>query len=150
MAKSNTLAIVVGIIGGGIATVVLVVAGGIILLLGSGSHGKSIPLKGGSELYYTPEVTRAEADKLSVYLNDQFVKEGNPKFSAQLTKANGVYQLRMVIQESKLKEAEVPFLALGYLISMEVFDKQPLEVHLCDSGFKTLKKLDIGSTKSAS
>jgi hypothetical protein len=49
----------------------------------------------------------------------------------------------VVIKEGKEKEAELPFMALGYLISLQVFEQAPLEMHLCDQRLKTVKVIEI-------
>lgn len=142
--RSNiVLWVVLGIFGGGFVMVSAAVAGVVVLVATYQSpYGTRIQLNHESELYYTKEVSKTEADKLAAFLNDKYVTSGKPA-TVQLTKPNGVYQVRFVIDQSKLQEAELPFLATGYLMSTQVFDNQPLEVHLCDTNVKTVKTIDI-------
>lgn len=141
--NSNTvLWVVLGVLGGGFLMVSVAVAGVIVLAASYQPHGTRIALKGDSELYYTKDVTKAEADKLAAFLNDKYVP-ADRQVSVQLAKPGGVHQVRFVIDEAKRNDVDVPFLALGYLMSMDVFGNQPLEIHLCDTSLKTLKTLDI-------
>lgn len=141
--KSNTaLWVVLGVLGGGFLMVSVAVAGVIVLAASYQPHGTRIALKGDSELFYTKDVSKPEADKLAAFLNDKYVP-ADRRVSVQLAKPAGVHQVRFVIDESKVNDVDVPFLALGYLMSIDVFGNGPLEVHLCDANLKTLKTLEV-------
>jgi hypothetical protein len=109
------------------------------------AYGKRIELEHGNELYYTSTVTTDEAQRLADFLNDKIV---TPEWKAtfQLRKAGEVYELRLVVKEGAEKdEAKIlSFRALGVLVSAEVFNQAPVEVHLCDQNLKTIKVLPAG------
>jgi hypothetical protein len=111
-------------------------------------YGKRIDLNAGSQLYYTKTVTEPEARQLAQLLNDKFLSDNDPAVTFQLNKEAQTYQVRVVIKEGKETEAELPFMALGFLISMQVFENAPLEVHLCDKYLKTIKVLEIKKSES--
>lgn len=141
--SSNTaLWVVLGVLGGGFVMVSAAVAGLVVLAANLQPYGTKVKLNGESELFYTKDVTKAEADKLAAFLNDKYVPADH-KVSVQLAKPGGAYQVRFVIDPAKLQESELPFTALGYLMSLEVFDGQPLQLQVCDPTFKTLKTFDI-------
>jgi hypothetical protein len=135
------LFIILGSVGG---AVLLFCCGGILLFLALyRPYGTKIDLKAGSQLYYTSTVTEPEAQKLAQFLNETFLKDETPPITFQLNKEGQTYQVRVVIKEGKEKEAELPFLALGHLMALQVFEKVPLEVHLCDQNLKTVKVIEI-------
>jgi hypothetical protein len=111
-------------------------------------YGKRIDLNGGSQLYYTQTVTEPEARQLAQMLNDKFLSDGDPAVTFQLNKEEQTYQVRVVTKEGKESEAEFTFMTLGFLISMQVFENAPLEVHLCDKNLKTIKVLEIKKSES--
>jgi hypothetical protein len=144
---TKKLVLILGVLG---SMLMLFVMGGGILTaaLLYQPHGKKIALKGGSELYYTSNITDDEVQKVATLLNEKVIKEDSHKGTYQLTKVGGKYQFRAVIQPGKEKEAEVPFLALGYLISIEALKNVPLEVHLCDDQLNTVKVIEIKTSGS--
>ena len=105
----------------------------------------------GSDLFYTPAVTEAEARALGDYLvkNAFFTKER--KGTVQLDKKDGVYQFRMVADEAKIKNPEFLNLTGNFAatLSYDLFNKQKLEIHLCDQKFNTLQAVgfEIGGSK---
>jgi hypothetical protein len=113
--------------------------------LPSAQWGKFLQLGKEGKLFYTPEVTKEEAVKLRDYFASlQVFQDG--KQVIQLTKKDGVYQIRSVT-EKKILEEEVspddmgPVEAAGLLaedISEEVFNGAKAEWHLCDDDLKTL------------
>ncbi len=93
-----------------------------------------------SELYYTSSVTEAEAKKLGDYLLKEKFFEGDAK-SVQLTKEKDVYEFRAVIKKEYINNAEYEkiFKEFDDLVSKDVFDSKPVEMHLCDQYFTTVK-----------
>lgn len=96
----------------------------------------------GGRLYYSSVITYGEARKMVDYLaRYKFFKYDNPNKSAQLTKNGNIYQFRIVGVEGKENDAYyidvVKLLATD--ISKEVFDGAPMEIHLCDKQFNTLR-----------
>jgi hypothetical protein len=110
-----------------------------VLMLGCNSYGTKLEY-GKSELYYTKNVTEAEAKKLGYFLNKQGFSEGERK-TIQLDKSGDTYQVRMVVGEGKLNDEK--FLADiqddAGATSKYIFDGAKVEVHLCDDKLKTLK-----------
>ncbi len=113
-----------------------------------GCQGKSIPKNWGthlkfegSDLFYTNRVSEDEARKLGEYLvTTGFFQKDNPG-TVQLTKEGSIYQLRMVTKkgsEEDLSLLQSTGMFAAY-ISQDVFNKAPVEVHLCDGRLKTLK-----------
>ena len=142
--RSVKAGLVIGGVTAGAAVLMAGVVGvGLFLAAILQPYGKSIPLNGESHLYYTKDVTPAEADKAAKFLKANVTKDSKSEVDLQLAKENGVPQLKAVIKEGKLQEAEVPFLLIGTLMSAEVFDGKAMRVHLCDDQFRTLKVLDI-------
>jgi hypothetical protein len=139
--------LVLGCVVGAFVTlgVVLVVIG---LWLGN-PHGKEIKLNGGSQLFYTSNVTEAEAQKLAGWLNKELDKAPNAG-TFQLNKRGDVYEVRMVVKDGVV-DNDVTCLRLqldAVRISGEVFDNAPVEMHLCDGHLKTIRVLPpLGGAK---
>ena len=116
------------------------VAGLLILLLvglACSKYGKKLEYNGG-ELYYTKNVTEAEAKKFGDYLVKIKYFDGK-KTSVQLDKSGSTYQTRFVVVKEKQNDEVVTtsFKTLGRLFSEEVFGGAPTEVHICDDELKT-------------
>jgi hypothetical protein len=103
-------------------------------------YGKEIKLNSGSQLFYTSAVTEAEARKLADYLNEDSSNNSN-RVSYQLNKNGTVYQVRMVVKDGMSQNELYAAVAAvwGQKISEQVFERAPVEVHLCDTSFKTLR-----------
>ncbi len=110
-----------------------------VLMLGCNSYGTKLEY-GKGELYYTKNVTEAEAKKLGDYLTKIKFYEGDGK-TAQLDKSGDTYQFRLVVKEGLDKDEK--YIAAGQEAAVEfsknVFDGAKVEVHLCDNQLKTLK-----------
>lgn len=99
------------------------------------------------QLFYKPPVTQDEANRLGNYLVEANFFDGNPK-SVQITKEENKYIYRMVLKQG-LDESS-SFLediqrAFSNQISQIVFSGTPVEIHLCDNTFNTIKVLPPGS-----
>jgi hypothetical protein len=122
-------------------TILLIIIGCLatVLMLGCNSYGTRLEY-GKGELYYTKNVTEAEAKKLGDFLNKEKFFEGEGK-SVQLDKSGDTYQFRMAVKEGLDKDAE--FLANAQddalFISKNVFDGAKVEFHVCDNQLRTLK-----------
>ncbi len=118
-----------------------------VALISGCDYGTKLEFNGG-ELYYTDNVDEAMAKRLGKYLVKEKFFDGKEK-SVQLDKQDGVLQFRMVVVEDyKDRKDFMPILfrVMATQISRDVFDGQPLEVHLCDNRLKTLdvvKQLDV-------
>lgn len=93
-----------------------------------------------TEIYYTKNVTEAEARKLGNYMVSAGFSDGQRK-SFQLDKSGSTYQFRMVvIPEMQNNEQYLNTVkAVAAEISRDVFNNAPVEVHICDDRFKTLR-----------
>ncbi|HKC64902.1 MAG TPA: hypothetical protein VKB86_14765 [Pyrinomonadaceae bacterium] len=111
------------------------------LMLGCSSYGTRLEYKG-SDLYYTKNVTEAEAKKLGDYLvKNEFFTDQNKGGTAQLDKSGDTYQFRMVVKEGVAIDDKLVALfgSIARQISKDVFNGAKVEVHLCDNNLKTLK-----------
>jgi hypothetical protein len=123
-----------------------------ILLSGCGGRypaewGKRLKYKH-SSLFYTPAVTKDEALKLGDYLLKAGFFPAKAPVRIQLAKSGDMYQFRIVIKEGK--EQDMDFIKttglFAAMISRDVFGRKPLEVHLCDTNFKTLQVVSFQYT----
>lgn len=108
-------------------------------MLGCSSYGTKLVFNG-SDLFYTKNVTEAEAKKLGDYLvKSEFF--GANKGTVQLDKSGDTYQFRMVVKEGVvIDELPVPlFKTIATELSKNVFNGAKVEVHLCDANLKTIK-----------
>jgi hypothetical protein len=121
-------------------------------LIFGNSYGTRIKLKNGNELYYTAAVTEQEAQKLAKYMEDKWLddKVANARF--QLNKTGETYEFRAVVKEGKEKDEDTAFQfrVLAMLLSMQVFDGAPVEVHLCNDSLKTVRTLEWQQEKKPS
>lgn len=108
-------------------------------LAGCADYGTKLDFKD-TEVYYTKNVTEAEAKKFGEYLIKEDMASGK-KSSIQLDKSGSNYQVRMVIDPAKVNDpdTQAAFKSLAGQFSDEVFNKAATEVHLCDDSFKTVK-----------
>ncbi len=92
-----------------------------------------------ADLYYTSQVTEAEAKKVGEFLIKFEYFEGTPK-SVQLNKSGGVYEFRAVVKKDIEKDPKMVegFREMGKAISEEALNKAKVVVHLCDTNLKTL------------
>ena len=122
-------------------TTILVLAVLLAVGLACTGHGTKLDFNNG-ELYYTDNVTEADAKKLGDYL----VKAGffsGKKITVQLDKAGATYQFRMVVLPEKQNDENSLELMKSFAgeISEEVFNNAPVELHIFDDQLKTLKVL---------
>lgn len=99
------------------------------------------------QLFYKPSVTQDEANRLGRYLVETNHFNGEPK-SIQVTKSGDKFVYRMVLKKgfdessTFLTEMQRVF---GTQLSQAVFSGAPVEIHLCDSTFNTIKVLPPAS-----
>ncbi|MES2773504.1 MAG: hypothetical protein V4722_04945 [Bacteroidota bacterium] len=116
-------------------------------------YGKKVKCDGTKgEVYYKGEgVTESDGQKLCSYLKEIGYFDSVYK-SVQLLKAkDGGYDVRFVVDEKKLKEAasaEDGFVAIGALISKNVFASQPVNIFLADDKMKDIKSLPYNKKKA--
>jgi hypothetical protein len=101
--------------------------------------GQRMEVNGG-ELYYTSVVTEAEARKVGGFLRRVRLFDGQ-RNTAQLDKQEGVYLVRLVVQQWAQDNPEQVATAaqLCKQLSEEVFLTDRVAVHLCDDRLKTVK-----------
>ena len=109
--------------------------------LACSSYGTKLEYNGG-ELYYTDNVTEADAKKLGEYLVKSGFFEGK-KLTVQLDKSASTYQFRMVVVAEKQNDEATATLLKTFAeeISEDVFNGAPTELHICDDQLKTIRVL---------
>jgi hypothetical protein len=117
---------------------ILVLAVMLSLVLGC-KQTQKIEVNGG-ELSYTTNVTKAEAETLAYYLVEGNFFDGQRK-SVQLDKSDSTYQFRMVVKPEFRNDKSYHKLAKQFAreLSANVFDDEPVEVHICDERFETVR-----------
>lgn len=118
------------------------------ILLGCSGYGDKL-VYNSTEVYYTDKVDKKEAENLGEYLVRSEFADGKTK-SVQLTKnpENNHYVFRMVVTKEAAENAayEVLFKAVAIQISDSVFNKNPVDFHVCNDTFKTLKEIPFTTT----
>jgi hypothetical protein len=111
-------------------------------------YGEKIT-RNGTEVYFEDESIKETAEIAATYLEDMGFTDGTPK-SVQITK-DSIYNFRMVVQKGAEndKSMDVNFMALGFLLSKEVFDGEDINFQLCDNRFETLRTIPIEGLKTA-
>lgn len=104
-----------------------------------------------TEVYYTDNIAKEEAEKLGEFLvSSGFAGENEKSIQLSKNKENGHYQFRMVTtkEAAESKTYETIFKYYAIQISDSVFNKQPVEFHICDNVFKTLKVIPFENKKT--
>lgn len=113
------------------------------LFMSCSNYGEKLEFDG-TEVYYTKGIEKAEATKLGQYLISSKFADGRKK-SVQLTKDEETnrYNFRMVTAEKAAKDSTYNFIfkLMARQISDSVFDGKPVDFHVCDNTFNTLKVL---------
>ena len=99
-------------------------------------YGTHLKFNGGG-LFYTSSVTLTEARKVGEYLKP----ENFPPYGVQLDKTGTTYEVRICIKQgAERKESVIAYYQnLARLIRLNVFNRKPVVVHLCDTNMKTLR-----------
>tara|TARA_B100001250_G_C19140289_1_gene503515 strand:+ start:36 stop:419 length:384 start_codon:yes stop_codon:yes gene_type:complete len=102
-------------------------------------YGELLEFNGG-ELYYTSNVTLAEANKLGKYCVKEGFFDGNEK-TIQLDKEGSTYLFRMVVKKGIENDQEFINIAkvTAAELSQNVFNGKQVDIHLCDENLKTLR-----------
>lgn len=119
----------------------------ILSFVGCNNYGKEINVNG-LQLFYTNNITSAEANNLCKYLIDCGFADGSTK-SVQIDKQNSIYLFRMVTKEN-LNESNKISNAIKLFpneISTLAFDGKPVEVQFCDKYFKTIQIIGMQKVK---
>jgi hypothetical protein len=94
-----------------------------------------------TELRYTKNVTLQEAEKLKDFLISYgFSTDQNPK-TVELDKEDNVYLFKMVLDKSRIEDKNTVSLLYMFKeeISKNVFNNQPVKIHMCDELMNTMK-----------
>lgn len=102
-------------------------------------HGTMIARNGG-ELFYTSRVQKAEAERLSDYLVKCGFFNGDRK-SVQIDREGRWYRFRMIVKKGIETDPQNIAVMKAFItdLSRDVFGGLPVEIHLCDDHFNTLK-----------
>jgi hypothetical protein len=94
----------------------------------------------GNQLFYTAAVTEEQAKKLGEYLVKDGYFEGDAK-SVQLDKQNGVFQVRLVVKEEIVNDANYEGVVKLFReqIQKNVFNGEQTEIHYCDEFMDTVR-----------
>jgi hypothetical protein len=112
----------------------------------AGLTGNKLTFNGG-DLYYASSIKEIEVKKLGEYLTQGEIFDGSPK-SIQVQRNRDIFEIRMVIKKGyDTNEKFVEDVrGMAVEISEQVFGNAPVDVHLCDSSFKTLRVLDFSKS----
>lgn len=107
------------------------------------NYGERLEFNQG-EIYYKAPVLKEEVKLVGEALIDQGFFDGRPK-SIQLLKKDGLYQIRFVVRENFQFDDGIllSFKQISLLISNQALQGAPIEIHFCDSYFKTKKIIPV-------
>ena len=121
-----------------------------ILLSSCSGYGTKLDYNG-TEVYFTDQVEKADAEKLGDYLVKSKFADGGEK-SIQLTKdektKNFVFRMVTTKEASESEMYKTVFKLFAKTISDSVFNKQPVDFHVCDNTFNTLKVIAFEDNKN--
>lgn len=114
-------------------------------------YGEKLTFGSKQEIYYKDGATEDHARKLGNYFKETGFFDGKSPKSVQIIKSGESFQIRFVIKKDLWKDQKTikNFMFMGKEISQNVFDKSPVDVHLCDDQLETKKALswqDIQNT----
>lgn len=113
-----------------------------LVFLSCANYGKRVKIDDSMEVYMKGDsVNENQAKKIGNYLVKLW-SGSKQKKSLQLTKDSGMYVVKMVVDEAKLKQdstIDMSFMALKTLLEAEVFNNQQIKFVLTDNTFKDIK-----------
>ncbi|HQU55392.1 MAG: hypothetical protein KDC59_23235 [Saprospiraceae bacterium] len=94
----------------------------------------------GTQLFYTSDITDAEADKVGEYLVSSGFADGQEK-TVQLAKTGGTYEFKMVVKKGLEQDQEYATLFKNFAAEMsrDVFGGAQVDLHACDENLETLR-----------
>jgi hypothetical protein len=103
---------------------------------------------GKGEFYYTSPVTLTEATAVGEQLLQRGFFNADRASSAHISREDGAYQLRFVIDPLRATAPEVrtAFRDVSDAIAAEVLRGSPAVVHLCDDHFRTLHREHVNES----
>lgn len=110
----------------------------IFLFFSCTEYGEKLTFNG-TDVYYNDGVTVEQAQKLGEYLIESKFTDGTEK-AVQLAKdeTTGNLVFRMIVNNDIDKSNDM-FKIFAQALSKDVFNGKPVDMHLCDNKFKTLK-----------
>jgi hypothetical protein len=118
----------------------------IVLLMASCSsnYGTKIEYKKG-ELYYTNNVTKADAEKTGAYMLKYGFYRDDKRTSAQLDKSGDTVLFRFVAMDEYIDKPEFIQLWRTTAVDMskQLFNDKPVTIHFCDKYLKTEKVITM-------
>lgn len=116
-----------------------------LLLVGCSNYGTEKTFNG-VQLYYTSDVTEAEANSLGNYLVKAEFANGEAK-TVQLAKQGNTYEFRMVVKKGIEKDEEYAeiFKIFAKDLSDNVFNGSRVDLHACDDNLETLRVYPMAS-----
>ncbi len=112
-----------------------------VFFLACNGYGKKLQYQK-TEVYYTDKVEKTDAEKLGDFLvKSNFAGENEKSIQLSKNEDSGNYEFRMVTSKEAAdsKTYETIFKIYAKQISDSVFNKKPVDFHICDNTFKTLK-----------
>ena len=102
-----------------------------------------------SELYFTKEVQKADAQKLGEYL----LKEGffnEEQRTVKLDKKENIWNFKMVVKKGADEDDQYIYLfgLFSEQLSKSVFNNAPVDIYLCNEKFETLRIIPFKTTNS--
>ncbi len=118
---------------------------GLVLVTACNEYGDKVQINAKSEVYYKEGVSEAEAKKLGDFLLKKEYFNSTDERSAQLTKENGAYVVKFVVNEEKLNQDKDNVL-LGFKvwqmwIQDNVFNGAKTKLVLTDDKFKDVQQV---------
>lgn len=113
----------------------------LVFFIACNGYGKKLQYQK-TEVYYTDKVQKTDAEKLGDFLvKSEFAGENEKSIQLSKDDQNGNYQFRMVTTKAAAESEtyEAIFKIYAKQISDSVFNKHPVDFHICDNTFKTLK-----------
>ena len=114
---------------------------GFLLILGCSEYGAKLQYQK-TEIYYTNLIEKEEAEKLGDFLvSSKFAGENEKSVQLSKNEENNHYEFRMVTTKKAAKSEtyEAIFKIYAKQLSDSVFNSSPVDFHVCDNTFKTLK-----------
>lgn len=111
-------------------------------LVSCNNYGKKVKIDDTMEVYIKGDsVNENQAKKMGEYLVKLW-NDSKQQKSLQLSKDSGLYVVKMVVDEDKVKKdttVDVAFIALKTLLETEVFNNQQIKFVLTDNTFNDIK-----------
>lgn len=114
-----------------------------LLITACNNYGKKKSF-GKADLYYTENITEAEADSTGAFLEEMGYFGDEKELSVQVDKVDSTYKLRFVVLETYQttdSSLDNNFKLIATLASYRVFDGKKVEVDFCDDELKTKRTI---------